>query len=192
MSWPLDRSLPPPSLPPHWGIWNEANFSFLKPGLLIGFRVASCGIPLSIAKWPAAALPSHLSWNYRWLPLQYLFPSPSSLLSHKPLCEPDQMIKLMSLCFLLWKAVSYQVVLCRAKLLWVGCRTKTRKSQGYGISTLPASFSIPGVTLLFNSAKSISFMGVLPDGVLNVLPLAFQEQSREISFCFSWIPPLCS
>lgn len=73
-----------------------------------------------------------------------------------------------------------------------GCRTNTRKSQGYDISTLPASFSIPGVTLLFNSAKSISFMGILPDVVLNVLPLAFQKQRREISFCFSWIPLLCS
>lgn len=66
---------------------------------------------------------------------------------------------LKSLCLTRWSSAA-------PNLLWAGYRSKSRKFQGYGLSTLPASFSVPGVKLLFSSAKSISFTGVLPDGVL--------------------------
>lgn len=73
------------------------------------------------------------------------------------------MIKDKKIRFLPEKPGPSQVVPSNSEFLRVGYKTKPRRSQGYGVATLPASFSVSGVTLLFNSAKSISFVGVLPD-----------------------------
>ena len=76
----------------------------------------------------------------------------------------------------------HQVVFSRSKLPWVGCRTKPRVPRVMVISTLPASFSTPGVALLFNAAKCISFEGVSPDMGLMFSPSCPRTRAGKRGF----------